>query len=72
VEKRQIKLHDDSVLEVEFGPDFLSTIREKFEIEDSKDVTDEDIRNFIFKSFKSSLDNMEKAEHTEETLPTEF
>jgi len=72
MEKRIIELPNGNSLEIEYTPMFENAVREGLAVPIGKDITNEDIREFVYKSFKHSLDNVEKSEIIEETLPTEF
>tara|TARA_X000001388_G_scaffold62169_1_gene47890 strand:+ start:1323 stop:1556 length:234 start_codon:yes stop_codon:yes gene_type:complete len=71
-ETRKIELPDGNFLEIEFTPEFMGTIREKLNVDTNSPITDENIREFVYKSFKFSLDNLDNAETIEHTLPTGF
>lgn len=72
MEKKKIEIADNNFLEIEYQEDFLQAVREHLEIPKDKSVTDDDIKEFVYKSFKSSLDNVKDAEYVDEFMPTEF
>ena len=71
-ETRKIELPDGNFLEIEFTPEFVGTVREKLNVDTGAPVTDEDIREFVYRSFKFSLENPERSETVDGTLPTGF
>jgi hypothetical protein len=72
MKKKKIQIADDNFLEIEYRPGFLEVVREQLNIPKAKAVTDEDIKEFVYKSFRSSLDNASDAEYVDELMPTEF
>ena len=56
MEKRNIILKDDGVLNVQYSPDFLTKIREHFDLSEEQEVSDDYIRMFIYGSFKNAVD----------------
>tara|TARA_R110001583_G_scaffold7985_23_gene39072 strand:+ start:13277 stop:13495 length:219 start_codon:yes stop_codon:yes gene_type:complete len=72
MEKKKIEISDNNFLEIEYKADFLQAVREHLEIPKDKGVTDEDIKEFVYKSFKNSLDNAQDAEYVDEFMPTDF
>jgi len=72
MEKKKIQIANDNFLEIEYKSDFLKVVREQLKIPEDKTVTDDDIKEFVFKSFRSSLDNTEDAVYVDEPMPTEF
>ena len=71
-ETRKIELPDGNFLEIEFTPEFMGTVREKLNVDISSPITDEDIKEFVYRSFKFSLDNLDKSETIDRSLPTGF
>lgn len=51
--ERAIQLPSGETLHVEFKDEFLDVVRKAFDIED---VTDEDVKRYIYYSFKGALE----------------
>lgn len=51
--ERAIELPNGETLHIEFKDEFLDVIREAFDIEE---VTDDDVRRYIYHSFKNAID----------------
>ena len=66
MEKRDIVLKGDDVLNIQYAPDFLTKIRAHFDLPEDQEVSDDYIRMFIYGSFKHALD-MHQEEKDEKT-----
>ena len=54
--ERAIPLPNGETLHVTFKDEFLDVIREAFELSPIDEVTDDDVRNYIYRSFENAVD----------------
>jgi|TARA_R100000008_G_C3521907_1_gene134466 hypothetical protein len=59
MEKRIINLREGGTLEVECTPEFYDVVRKSLNIV-GRDVTDKDVRDFIYEAFKNGIDKAER------------
>ncbi len=58
MEKRIINLREGGTLEVECTPEFYEVVRKSLNIV-GRDVTDKDVKDFIYEAFKNGIDKAE-------------
>ena len=61
MEKRDIKLPNGNILEVQITPAFLKVVREQFKLSENQLVTDSQIRMFIYSCADSAMRKEEES-----------
>ncbi len=59
-EIRTIQLKNNSILEVSMTQQFIDKMKEKFDIKDDKDITDDMVRLFVYSSVDTAVSKAEK------------
>lgn len=60
MENKTITLPNGNSLELEFTSDFISKIKEHYDLKDNSAVTDDHVRMFIYSTCKDAFDKAER------------
>tara|TARA_Y100001970_G_C14013864_1_gene739930 strand:- start:561 stop:764 length:204 start_codon:yes stop_codon:yes gene_type:complete len=60
MEKRTIKLRNGGNLEIDCTPEFYNIVRKSMKISEFREITDDELRSFVYSSFKGAIDKAER------------